>query len=123
MSLTIKDPKKMKPERTDLPDPEMVKKELLAKYPVKVARKRSKQIMANSIDECGNTPVMGANVRTVPGIITQRGCCYAGCKGVIMGPTRDIINITPRANWMWILQLADPDATRPGPPRIRMTIT
>ena len=35
-----------------------------------------------------------ANVRTIPGIITQRGCTYAGCKGVVLGPTRDIINIT-----------------------------
>lgn len=34
-----------------------------------------------------------ANVRTIPGIITQRGCCYAGCKGVVLGPTRDIVNI------------------------------
>ncbi|MGD9154073.1 MAG: nitrogenase component I subunit alpha, partial [Bacillota bacterium] len=31
---------------------------------------------------------------TVPGIITQRGCCYAGCKGVVLGPTRDILNLT-----------------------------
>jgi nitrogenase molybdenum-iron protein alpha chain len=35
-----------------------------------------------------------ANVRTIPGIITMRGCTYAGCKGVILGPTRDIVNIT-----------------------------
>ncbi len=35
-----------------------------------------------------------ANVRTIPGIITQRGCTYAGCKGVVLGPTRDIVNIT-----------------------------
>ncbi|MEI7502836.1 MAG: nitrogenase component I subunit alpha, partial [Paludibacter sp.] len=35
-----------------------------------------------------------ANVRTIPGIISQRGCTYAGCKGVVLGPTRDIINIT-----------------------------
>ncbi|MCK5543032.1 MAG: nitrogenase molybdenum-iron protein alpha chain [Desulfobacterales bacterium] len=75
-------------------DPEEVKKELLARYPAKVARKRSKQIMANKIDEEGEVPVMSANVRTIPGIITQRGCCYAGCKGVILGPTRDIVNIT-----------------------------
>jgi nitrogenase molybdenum-iron protein alpha chain len=34
-----------------------------------------------------------ANVRTIPGIITQRGCTYAGCKGVVLGPTRDIINL------------------------------
>lgn len=75
-------------------DPAEVKKELLAKYPPKVARKRSKQITVNEIDEDGSVPTMGANVRTIPGIITQRGCCYAGCKGVILGPTRDIVNIT-----------------------------
>jgi len=75
-------------------DPAEVKKELLAKYPPKVARKRSKQITVNTIDEDGKVPAMGANVRTVPGIITQRGCSYAGCKGVILGPTRDIVNIT-----------------------------
>jgi nitrogenase molybdenum-iron protein alpha chain len=34
-----------------------------------------------------------ANVRTIPGIITMRGCTYAGCKGVIMGPTSDIVNL------------------------------
>ena len=39
-------------------------------------------------------PVVTSNVRTIPGIITQRGCTYAGCKGVVLGPTRDIINIT-----------------------------
>ena len=39
-------------------------------------------------------PEIGANTRTIPGIITQRGCTYAGCKGVILGPTRDIVNIT-----------------------------
>ncbi|THB79618.1 MAG: nitrogenase molybdenum-iron protein alpha chain [Desulfobacteraceae bacterium] len=77
-----------------LPDPDIVKKELLERYPAKVARKRSKQIMPNAMDETGQVPVIGANVRTVPGIITQRGCSYAGCKGVILGPTRDIVNIT-----------------------------
>ena len=39
-------------------------------------------------------PQIAANARTLPGIITQRGCSYAGCKGVILGPTRDIVNIT-----------------------------
>jgi Nitrogenase molybdenum-iron protein, alpha and beta chains len=80
-------------ERTITVNPEDVKKEILAKYPPKVARKRGKQITPVSSDEKEGLQV-GANVRTVPGIITQRGCCYAGCKGVIMGPTRDIINLT-----------------------------
>jgi len=73
-------------------DPADVKAQLLAKYPPKVARKRAKQIMINEALENG-TPEISANVRTTPGIITMRGCTYAGCKGVIMGPTRDIINL------------------------------
>jgi len=80
-------------ERTHTVNPEDIKKEILAKYPPKVARKRGKQITPVSSDDKDGLRV-GANVRTVPGIITQRGCCYAGCKGVIMGPTRDIINLT-----------------------------
>lgn len=74
--------------------PGEAKKELLADYPVKVARKRAKQIVVNTKGEDGRVPEISSNVRTTPGIITQRGCCYAGCKGVVLGPTRDIINIT-----------------------------
>jgi nitrogenase molybdenum-iron protein alpha chain len=48
--------------------------------------------MINEALENG-TPEITANVRTIPGIITMRGCTYAGCKGVIMGPTRDIVNL------------------------------
>jgi nitrogenase molybdenum-iron protein alpha chain len=73
-------------------EPADIKAELLAKYPPKVARKRAKQIMINEALEQG-TPEITANVRTIPGIITMRGCTYAGCKGVIMGPTRDIVNL------------------------------
>jgi nitrogenase molybdenum-iron protein alpha chain len=75
-------------------DPEEVKKKLISKYPAKVGRKRSKQITINKIDEEKCVPEVMANVRTIPGIITQRGCSYAGCKGVVLGPTRDIINLT-----------------------------
>ena len=74
-----------------LPDPAVVKDELIKKYPPKIARKRAKSIVVN---EPGTGQEIQANVRTVPGIITQRGCCYAGCKGVVLGPTRDIVNIT-----------------------------
>lgn len=67
------------------------KEEVLAAYPKKVAKKRGKAIVYNDPDEI---PQIQANVRTIPGIITQRGCTYAGCKGVVLGPTRDIVNIT-----------------------------
>lgn len=75
-------------------DPLEVKQALLAKAPTKVARKRAKQIIVNEAGPDREVPQIGANTRTIPGIITQRGCTYAGCKGVILGPTRDIVNIT-----------------------------
>jgi nitrogenase molybdenum-iron protein alpha chain len=75
-------------------DPHAVKQELLTRYPTKVARKRAKQIVINKPGVECTPPEIGANVRTVPGIITQRGCSYAGCKGVVLGPTRDFVNLT-----------------------------
>ena len=76
--------------KKDIVVPELLKDKLIEKYPAKVARKRKSQIVVKK----GADQVIQANVRTVPGIITQRGCTYAGCKGVVLGPTRDIINIT-----------------------------
>ncbi len=71
-------------------DPLRWKSEVLKKYPSKIAKKRDKSIVINESDII--KPIQ-ANVRTIPGIITQRGCTYAGCKGVVLGPTRDIINL------------------------------
>ncbi len=78
-------------KKFEFPDPSEIKEEILAKYPKKVAKKRSKSMVINDpeLDQ-----EQQSNVRTIPGIITQRGCCYAGCKGVVLGPTRDIINLT-----------------------------
>ena len=75
------------------PTAEAAKKELLKGYPAKVARKRDKQIILNRVAEGETVPEIQANARTIPGIITQRGCTYAGCKGVVVGPTRDILQI------------------------------
>jgi len=77
-------------EARTLPDPNAVKAAILDKYPAKLARKRAASIVVNDpkLDQ-----EIQSNVRTIPGIITQRGCTYAGCKGVVLGPTRDIINL------------------------------
>ena len=75
----------------NLPSPEEAKEAMLEAYPKKTRRKRDKQILSNNPD----APVeIGANTRTVPGIITQRGCTYAGCKGVVIGPIADMLHIT-----------------------------
>jgi nitrogenase molybdenum-iron protein alpha chain len=71
-----------------------VKEEMLKKYPAKIARKRSKQIVVNKVENKDQVPEILANTRTIPGILTMRGCSYAGCKGVVLGPTRDILQIT-----------------------------
>ncbi len=67
-----------------------LREEIMKKYPPKIAKKRVKAILIN--DPAIEQEIL-ANVRTIPGIITQRGCTYAGCKGVVLGPTRDIINL------------------------------
>jgi nitrogenase molybdenum-iron protein alpha chain len=73
-----------------MPDPSGLKKEILSKYPSKMAKKREKQLMVVNPEM---EQQIQANVRTIPGIITQRGCTYAGCKGVVLGPSRDILNL------------------------------
>jgi nitrogenase molybdenum-iron protein alpha chain len=106
--------------KLDSHDPEKVKARLLAKYPPKVARKRAKQIVINKVDPDGKVPVISSNVRTVPGLMGQRGCCYAGCKGVVLGPTRDIINITHGPigcgfySWLTRRNQTDPDSSADG---------
>ncbi len=71
-----------------------IKEALTDKYPAKVARKRAKAIVVNEVGPKEEVPEIQANVRTIPGIITMRGCAYAGCKGVVLGPTRDVLQIT-----------------------------
>ena len=75
-------------------DPRAIKDELVQLYPKRVARKRAEQIVVTERQTDGSVPEIKSNVRTSPGIITQRGCTYAGCKGVVIGPSRDILSIT-----------------------------
>ena len=81
---------KKKDYSKELPDPTLLREEILKKYPRKVAKKRANSMIVNNP---GEGQEILANVRTIPGIITQRGCTYAGCKGVVLGPTRDIVNL------------------------------
>ncbi len=62
----------------------------LEKYPAKVYKARKEHIIIKDSDE---VQVISANTRTIPGIITNRGCCYAGCKGVVLGPIKDMVHI------------------------------
>jgi nitrogenase molybdenum-iron protein alpha chain len=71
-----------------------VRDAILKNYPAKVGKKRAKQLILNKVENGDQVPEILANARTIPGILTMRGCAYAGCKGVVLGPTRDILQIT-----------------------------
>ena len=77
-------------ETTPTPDAELAKEEMLKIYPAKTRKKRAKQILTNDPEA---PQEIGANSRTLPGIMTQRGCSYAGCRGVVMGPIYDLLQI------------------------------
>ncbi|MCX7920559.1 MAG: nitrogenase molybdenum-iron protein alpha chain [Clostridia bacterium] len=66
---------------------------MLEKYPAAVFKNRKEHIIVKEADS-EQPQSITANTRTVPGIITNRGCCYAGCKGVVLGPLRDAVVLT-----------------------------
>ncbi|MDR2350366.1 MAG: nitrogenase molybdenum-iron protein alpha chain [Deltaproteobacteria bacterium] len=68
-----------------------VKTEILSKYKAKVFKSRKDHIL--EIDNRGDQ-IIAANTRAIPGIMTNRGCCYAGCKGVVLGPLKDTLVLT-----------------------------
>jgi len=35
-----------------------------------------------------------SNIKSIPGVMTIRGCAYAGSKGVVWGPIKDMIHIS-----------------------------
>lgn len=65
--------------------------EILNKYPAKVKRNRKKHIVIR--DSARENQEIEANTRTIPGIVTNRGCAFAGCKGVVLGPLKDMVHI------------------------------
>lgn len=65
---------------------------MLEKYPASVFKNRKDHVLIK--DETAAEPqTIVANTRVIPGIMTQRGCCFAGCKGVVIGPLKDAVTI------------------------------
>ena len=65
---------------------------LLDKYAAKVFKNRKDHIV--QLEQDGVPQEITANSRSVPGLMVNRGCCYAGCKGVVLGPLHDVVTIT-----------------------------
>jgi nitrogenase molybdenum-iron protein alpha chain len=66
------------------------REKILDQYSSKVYKNRKEHVI--EIKE-GEPNVIAADTRAIPGIMTNRGCCYAGCKGVVIGPLKDVVNI------------------------------
>ncbi len=66
---------------------------ILESYPAAVFKNRKDHILVKA-ESCEEPQKVTANTRTIPGILTNRGCCYAGCKGVVLGPLRDAVVLT-----------------------------
>ncbi len=64
----------------------------LAGYTDKTAKRRAKHL--NVADETKADCGVRSNVKSIPGVMTQRGCAYAGSKGVVWGPVKDQIGIS-----------------------------
>jgi len=69
-----------------------VVEDVLAIYPEKAKKDRSKHLSVKD-DACEGCAVK-SNSKTVPGVMTARGCAYAGAKGVVWGPVKDVVHIS-----------------------------
>ena len=66
--------------------------EVLQEYPQKTAKKRAKHL--GVFEEGQSQCDVKSNIKSVPGVMTIRGCAYAGSKGVVWGPIKDMIHIS-----------------------------
>jgi len=66
--------------------------DVLAAYPEKAAKKRVKHlnVYEEGKPDCG----VKSNIKSLPGVMTVRGCAYAGSKGVVWGPIKDMVHIS-----------------------------
>jgi len=72
-------------------------KETLAGYLEKAAKKRAKHLTTAvpPDPETGKSNCdIKSNIKSLPGVMTQRGCAYAGAKGVVWGPIKDVVHIS-----------------------------
>ena len=66
--------------------------EVLKVYPDKTAKRRAKHLgtFQEGKPDCG----VKSNIKSIPGVMTIRGCAYAGSKGVVWGPIKDMVHIS-----------------------------
>src|SRR5512146_1270436 len=64
----------------------------LEAYPEKGKKKRAPHLAPNDASSC--SACVKSNRKTVPGVMSARGCAFAGAKGVVWGPIGDMIHVS-----------------------------
>ena len=77
----------------DFKEKEVLIEEVISVYSERAKKNRKEHIGVNSRETCGSC-VAKSNIKSLPGVMTPRGCAYAGSKGVVWGPVKDVINIS-----------------------------
>jgi nitrogenase molybdenum-iron protein alpha chain len=68
--------------------------EVLEIYPDKAKKDRAKHLAINDQSLDKSNKCITSNRKSLPGVMTIRGCAYAGSKGVVWGPIKDMIHIS-----------------------------
>jgi nitrogenase molybdenum-iron protein alpha chain len=77
---------------TTTEDKKQLIQEVLDAYPEKAQKKRTKHL--NVYEEGKSDCGVKSNIKSLPGVMTTRGCAYAGSKGVVWGPVKDMVHIS-----------------------------
>jgi nitrogenase molybdenum-iron protein alpha chain len=86
--------------KSDAEANERLIEEVLSAYPNKAAKRRGRHLSVakdagtdeegQPLSECA----VKSNIKSIPGVMTIRGCAYAGSKGVVWGPVKDMVHIS-----------------------------
>ncbi|MEW5771252.1 MAG: nitrogenase molybdenum-iron protein alpha chain [Pseudomonadota bacterium] len=68
--------------------------EVLEVYPEKAQKDRAKHLAVNDQSIEQSKKCITSNRKSLPGVMTIRGCAYAGSRGVVWGPIKDMIHIS-----------------------------
>jgi len=68
--------------------------EVLEVYPEDARKDRARHLAANDPELEQSKKCITSNKKSLPGVMTIRGCAYAGSKGVVWGPIKDMIHIS-----------------------------
>lgn len=68
--------------------------EVLEIYPEQAREERAKHLAPNDPSLDHSKKCITSNKKSLPGVMTIRGCAYAGSKGVVWGPIKDMIHIS-----------------------------